>query len=304
MSNLSSSVEQECNLQEGCSAIKMVLTPKETDLGGFKVRRALPVKHCRSIGPWVFFDEMGPVNFAQGEGIDVRPHPHIGLATVTYLFDGEMLHRDSLGNTEIVKPGDLNLMIAGRGIAHSERQRDEIKLNPQSLHGLQLWLALPEHLEQMDPEFHHYDKSEIPNTEIDGVTIRVLIGDAYGICSPVKTLSKTIYIEASLKPGQRMKLIETEECALYVLSGKVIIKDTQLNSAQMAIFDDPKGVVFEATEDSTIAIIGGESVGERFVEWNFVASDKALISKAKDDWNSDRFEKVVGDEVEFIPLPN
>lgn len=303
MSNLANNVEKDCGYHAGCSQIKIILSPKETDLGGFNVRRSLPVKQCRSIGPWVFFDEMGPANFEPRQGIDVRPHPHIGLATVTYLFEGEMLHRDSLGNTVIVKVGDVNLMIAGKGIVHSERQREEVKANSHKLHGLQLWLALPESHQQMDPEFHHYDKTEIPKVNVEGVEIRLLIGEAYGVYSPVKTLSKTIYAEATLEPGQSMVLPDLEECGLYVLSGQVSLKNTRLEQTQMAIFDNTKGIKFKANTRSSIAIIGGDSIGNRFIEWNFVSTQKQLISQAKQDWQEGLFKSVVGDEKEFIELP-
>lgn len=304
MSNLSTSLEQDCSVSNGCSALKLVLTPKEKELGGFTVRRSIPVKACRSIGPWVFFDHMGPAQFAKGEGVDVRPHPHIGLATVTYLFEGEMLHRDSLGTEQVITPGAVNLMVAGRGIVHSERQREEIKAAPQRMHGLQLWLALPEHEEQCEPDFLHYPGSNIPSTIEHGVAIRVLIGCAYGITSPVKTFSKTLYLEARLQAGQTLTLPEAEELGVYVVKGKLTSKDTQLNEHSMAVFNHEAGIQVTAQSDTILALIGGSSLGKRYMDWNFVASDKALIEKAKQDWQAGRFAKVPNDDQEFIPLPD
>lgn len=303
MSNLTSEMVHDCSVSSGCSALRMILTPKEKDLGGFCVRRTLPTKECRSVGPWVFFDHMGPARFESGQGIDVRPHPHIGLATVTYLFDGEMMHRDSLGNEARVLPGDINLMVAGRGIVHSERQREEIKAAPHNVHGLQLWLALPDELEQTEPGFFHYDKADIPTIDQDGVSIRIMMGSAYGVTSPVKTLSETLYIEARLQAGQGLILPDTDEKALYVIEGELALKDTTLDTHSMAIFDNQSGIRVTANQDTMLAVIGGASVGNRYMEWNFVASDKALIEKAKQDWEDGNFPTVPSDDQEFIPLP-
>lgn len=304
MSNLASELVQDCSVISGCSALKWVLKPKDKDLGGFCVRRTLPTRECRSVGPWVFFDHMGPAHFEKDQGIDVRPHPHIGLATVTYLFEGEMLHRDSLGTEARVLPGDINLMVAGRGIVHSERQREEIKAGPQDIHGLQLWLALPTESEQTEPGFYHYDKAEIPEVEPDGVPVRVMMGSAYGVTSPVKTLSKTLYIEARLKAGQSLVLPDADEKALYVVKGELVLRDTTLDEHSMAIFEDEPGITVTAQRDTMLALIGGASVGKRYMEWNFVASDKSLIEQAKSDWQAGRFPKVPGDEQAFIPLPD
>jgi len=303
MSTLSSELVHNCSESRGCSALQLVLSPKERNLGGFCVRRALPAIECRSIGPWVFFDHMGPAHFEQGEGVDVRPHPHIGLATVTYLFEGEMLHRDSLGTEARVLPGDVNLMVAGRGIVHSERQRDEVKSSSQDIHGLQLWLALPTELEQTEPGFFHYDKAEIPQVDLGGVPVRVMMGSAYGVTSPVKTLSDTLYIEMRLKAGQRLELPYAAERALYVINGELALGDTVLEAYSMGILADELSLTVTATRDSMVALIGGTSVGQRYMEWNFVASDKALIDQAKRDWQAGRFPTVPGDDQEFIPLP-
>lgn len=303
MSNLTSEVVQDCSTISDCSALKLIIKPKNKDLGGFSVRRTLPTSACRSVGPWVFFDHMGPAHFEKNHGIDVRPHPHIGLATVTYLFTGEMLHRDSLGSNVRVLPGDINLMIAGRGIVHSERQRDEIKSKPHNIHGLQLWLALPSELEQTDPSFFHYSKNEIPEAKPDGVPVRVLMGSAYGVTSPVKTLSETLYIEARLKTGQSLVLPNADEKALYVIEGELALLDTTLDEHNMGVFTDEPDITVTAQRDTTLVIIGGKSVGKRYMEWNFVASDKSLIEQAKADWQAGRFAKVPGDEQEFTPLP-
>lgn len=303
MSNLASEVVQDCNSINSDSALKLVLKPKDRDLGGFSVRRTLPTRGCRSVGPWVFFDHMGPVHFEKGQGIDVRPHPHIGLATVTYLFTGEMLHRDSLGSEVLILPGDINLMVAGRGIVHSERQREEIKAGPQDLHGLQLWLALPTELEQSEPSFYHYDKTEIPEVILNDVPVRVMMGSAYGTTSPVKTLSETLYIEARLKTGQSLVLPDADEKALYVVTGEVKLLDTTLEEHSMAVLGDESSITVTAQRDTILVVVGGKPLGKRYMEWNFVASDKSLIEQAKADWKAGRFPKVPGDELKFIPLP-
>ena len=286
------------------SAIELVIQPKEHDLGGFFVRRALPSGKQRKVGPWVFFDHFGPVVFPPGQGVDVRPHPHINLATVTYLIQGEMWHRDSLGNELLIQPGEINLMVAGKGIVHSERQREEIKAHNNALHGLQLWLALPEADEEIEPEFHHYDAKDIPQCDVKGVSVRVLIGTAYDVISPVKTFAETLYVEASLNAGQSLELPNTvEERALYVASGKLKSNDMELNTYSMAVLKPEQRLVVTATEESRIAVIGGEHLSRRHVWWNFVSSRKERIEQAKSDWLSGKFAKVPGDEVEFIPLP-
>lgn len=304
MSNLTEEVVQDCQVRSGCNALKLVLTPKEKDLGGFSVRRCLPVKQCRNVGPWIFFDHMGPAHFNAGEGIDVRPHPHIGLATVTYLFSGEMLHRDSLGSEQIISPGEINLMVAGRGIVHSERQRREVKATPHDIHGLQLWLALPIEHEQTAPGFYHYDKLDIPETRLDNVSIRVMIGSAYGVTSPVKTFSETLYVEARINNGCSLALPGTRECGVYVVEGSLNTGDTHVEEQSMAIFDDKPGVIVTADKDAVVVIIGGEPLGKRYMEWNFASSDKALIERAKTDWQTGAFAKIPGDDKEFIPLPS
>ena len=279
------------------------LTAHTRDLGGFSVRRLLPAVGRKSVGPWVFFDHFGPVEFAAGDGINVRPHPHINLATVTYLFEGEILHRDSLGNCATIEPGAINLMVAGRGIVHSERERDEVHNTSHRMHGLQLWLALPEADEEVDPSFHHYRADAIPATTVDGVKVRVMMGSAYGVTSPVKTFADTLYIEADLQPGQRLTLPDADERAVYLASGDVTANTNRIAEHTMVILPPSATVTIEAVTASRIALIGGESLGPRFIVWNFVSSRKERIDQAKRDWKEGRFPKVPGDEDEFIPLP-
>lgn len=296
-------LELECDFASGCDAIKLVITPRATDLGEFSVRRTLPNRQCKTVGPWIFFDHMGPADFAAGTGINVRPHPHINLATVTYLFEGEILHRDSLGSLQTITPGDINLMVAGSGIVHSERERPAVKALPHRLHGLQLWLALPVEFEEIAPAFYHYPAASIPSTSVNEVPVRVLIGSAYGLTSPVKTFSETLYLEAELQAGQTLELPDTEERALYLAKGTLQIKDQQIDAFNMVIFSAAKGVTIQALSHCRIALIGGTAIGHRFIDWNFVSSRKERIAQAKQDWQDSKFPKVVGDELEFIPLP-
>ena len=303
MSNATKELELDCKVVEGCGAIERIIQPRDKDLGGFSVRRVLPTVGRKQVGPWVFFDHMGPAELPAGSGISVRPHPHVNLATVTYLFEGEMLHRDSLGSEQVIRPGDLNLMVAGRGIVHSERQRPEVTAHPQRIHGLQLWLALPEAMEECEPAFLHYPSEALPRTTVEGVALRVMMGAAYGLRSPVRTDAETLYVEADLQPGQRLRLPDAEERAVYVASGRLQARDNTLPAHAMAVFETQAGIEVEAIEASRIAIVGGERLGPRFMEWNFVSSRRERIEQAKADWKAGRFPKVPGDEAEFIPLP-
>lgn len=296
-------VEQECDCSVGCDAIELIIQPRDKDLGGFSVRRALPTVERKMVGPWIFFDHMGPATFPAGAGINVRPHPHINLATVTYLFEGEILHRDSLGSLQAIRPGDINLMVAGRGIVHSERERPEVNAVAHNLHGLQLWLALPEADEETDPAFYHYPSAEIPSVTVEGVPVRVMMGSAYGVTSPVKTFANTLYVEAHLQAGQTLMLPNTEERAVYVASGSLMARDTVVPEHALVVFSSGADVVLEAASESRIGIIGGEKMTPRFIEWNFVSSRKARIEEAKADWKARRFPTVPDDETEFIPLP-
>lgn len=303
MSANTTDTDADCTITAGCDAIELIIEPRAKDLGGFSVRRCLPVRERRSIGPWIFFDEMGLAHFPAGEGVNVRPHPHINLATVTYLFTGEILHRDSLGSYQAIRPGDINLMVAGKGIVHSERERPEINSVPHSLHGLQLWLALPEADEETEPAFYHYPSASIPALEIADVPVRVLIGSAYGVSSPVKTFFETLYIEADLKAGQQLILPNAAERGLYVAKGEISLQDTQVSSHQLVVLRPAEGICILAKTDTRIALVGGEAIGKRYIDWNFVSSSKARIEQAKEDWQAGRFPKVPGDEEEFIPLP-
>lgn len=287
-----------------CSAIRLTIVPKVHELGGFSVRRVLPAAGQRMVGPWIFFDHMGPAEFGPGQGIDVRPHPHINLAKVTYLFEGEMLHRDSLGNELVITPGAINLMVAGRGIVHSERQREAIKARAHKLDGLQLWLALPEQDEEMAPEFHHYASADIPTVMVDAVPVRVLMGMVYGVSSPVKTFAETVYFEATLKRGQSLVLPDgIPERGLYVASGRLTARDSVLEPCTMTIFASDETISVTAEETTRLTLIGGEPLTPRHIWWNFVSSRRQRIEQAKDDWRNGRFAKVPGDEHEFIPLP-
>lgn len=305
MSNTLNEVTQPCDVvSTPCDAIELMVAPRDTDLGGFSVRRLLPTAKRRMVGPWIFFDHMGPAEFSAGSGIDVRPHPHIGIATVTYLFEGEILHRDSVGSLQTIVPGDINLMVAGRGIVHSERERDEVRAADHRLNGLQLWLALPHEHEETDPAFHHYPGADIPSVTLEnGAAVRVMIGSAYGVTSPVKQFSETLYLEARLSAGQQLQLPDAPERALYVVSGELAAQDTQLPAHTMTVFTAQQGVMVTATRDTRLAIIGGAPVGQRFIEWNFVSSRKERIAEAKQDWKMRRFPLVRGDEDAFIPLP-
>ena len=303
MSNATRQAESDCAETDGCGAIVAVLQPREKDLGGFSVRRLLPTARHKTVGPWIFFDHMGPADFPAGEGINVRPHPHINLATVTYLFEGEILHRDSLGSLQAIRPGDINLMVAGRGIVHSERERPEVTAVPHRLHGLQLWFALPEADEEVEPAFLHYPSADIPRVDVGGVPVRVMMGSAYGVTSPVRTYAGALYVEAHLKAGQKLVLPQAAERALYVADGELKARDVALPKHALAILDASPGVEVEAVTESRIALIGGDTAGPRFIDWNFVSSRKARIEQARADWKAGRFPKVPGDEKEFIPLP-
>lgn len=280
-----------------------IVEPKVVDLGEFEVRRLLPRAGLRQVGPWVFFDHMGPAEFSPGQGIDVRPHPHINLATVTLLFAGEILHRDSLGSLQEIRPGDLNLMVAGRGITHSEREREAVRQVDHRLHGLQLWHALPEAHEETNPAFHHYASEELPRfTEAD-VDIRLLMGSAYGRTSPVKTFMPTLYLEARMESAQALSMPSVEELAVYVVEGRVRCGSEEIPEFHMATptADEPKPI--EALEPSRLVLIGGAKMTQRHIYWNFVSSRSERIEFAKSMWRDGEFPTIPGDDEEFIPLP-
>lgn len=289
-------------LDAPCAGVEMVIESRCRDIGGFTVNRLLPFAKRRMVGPWVFFDHMGPVSFDEGQGVDVRPHPHINLATVTYLLKGAMCHRDSLGTVETITPGHVNLMVAGKGIVHSERTPKDRRHAGEVMEGLQLWLALPEEDEEIDPAFYHYDVSAIPSVEVGGVSVRVLIGSAYGVSSPVKQFASTLYCEMRMEKGQRICLPQTEAMAAYVLSGSVQANGHLVGAHRMAVFSKHATITLHADEATHLAVIGGASLSERHMYWNFVSSRKERLEQAKQDWLAGRFPVIDG-ESDMIPLP-
>ena len=282
-----------------------VLDGRPRDLGGFTVRRVLPSAHRRLVGPFIFFDHMGPLELPPGSGMDVRPHPHIGLATVTYLFAGEIDHRDSLGSVQTIRPGDVNWMVAGRGIVHSERSGAEVRRRGASVHGIQSWVALPLEHEETEPRFTHHASSTLPSLRRDGALLDVIAGTAYGLRSPANALSPTLYVHALLDAGARLPVeVDHEERAVYVVEGAVRCDERDFSSGQLVVLRPGASAMIEAAAPARVMLLGGARLtGERHVWWNFVASSKSRLERAKDDWKSGRFPSVPGDEVEFIPLP-
>jgi redox-sensitive bicupin YhaK (pirin superfamily) len=259
----------------------------------------------KMVGPFIFFDQMGPAELTAGQGIDVRPHPHIGLATVTYLFEGEIVHRDSLGFIQPIAPGDVNWMTAGRGIVHSERTGDGERARPSRLSGIQSWVALPKHAEETDPAFQHHPKATLPKIERDGICMRLIAGAAYGEQSPVETFCDLFYLDARMSAGARLTLpSEYEERAIYPVEGEMMLKDDLLSAGRMAVITPGTESVVRAANDARVMLLGGATMdGERHIWWNFVSSSKDRIEQAKADWSQNRFAKVPG-ETEFIPLPS
>ncbi len=289
-----------------CDAIEHLIIPRTSDLSGFSVKRALPSARRRLVGPFIFFDRMGPALLKAGEAMDVRPHPHIGLSTVTYLFDGEIKHRDSLGTELVIQPGDINLMTAGRGIVHSERTPEKLRGNPLSISGLQTWLALPDDQEEIDPAFAHTEKSAMPTFDAAGASGRVVIGSLGGLTSPVKSYSDTLYVDLTLVPGGSFPFDAShEERAAYVLSGEVEIAGDVFAADQLLVFRPGDAITLRAGSSGChLMLFGGAALGsKRHIWWNFVSSSKERIEQAKEEWRSGRFDIVPGDEQEFIPLP-
>ena len=281
--------------------IELTLTPRLRSLGELDVRRVLPAAERRMVGPFVFLDHMGPAVFAPGLGMAVRPHPHIGLATITYLFEGEIMHRDSLGCAQLIEAGAVNLMTAGRGIVHSERAND--LTGTRRLHGIQSWLALPLELEETEPTFLHYPADSLPERTIDGCAVRVIMGAAYGLESPVLTYSPTLYFEAALPAGGALAVLdEARERAVYVVAGKVRIAEHEYAEGALAVARSGPIVPLTAVTAARVIVIGGAPLGTRHIWWNFVSSSKDRIDRAKRDWTEGRMGKVPGDD-EFIPLP-
>jgi redox-sensitive bicupin YhaK (pirin superfamily) len=287
--------------------IDKTIQPRARDLGGFSVERILPAADCRHLGPFVFFDHMGSAQFKlpPGHGMDVRPHPHIGLATVTYLFAGAIEHRDTLGSHQIIRPGDINWMVAGRGIAHSERTPAELRPLGLPAHGLQLWCALPDDHEETAPSFDHYAGATLPVHDRDGATARVLAGTAWGITAQTRTLSPTFYVDVTLAAGASIDLpTGYTERGLFVVDGAIEVGGHHLVPGPVVTFEPGAEVALRASQSTRVMLLGGEHVGERHIWWNFVSSSRDRIEQAKADWTAGRFGKIPGDEVEFIPLPD
>jgi redox-sensitive bicupin YhaK (pirin superfamily) len=289
-----------------CDAIAHVIVPRARDLGGFQVRRALPAAEKQMVGPFIFFDQMGPAEFLIGSGIDVRPHPHIGLATVTYLFEGEVYHRDSLGTSLAIRPGEVNLMSAGRGIVHSERETSEAKAATRRLFGIQAWAALPKTHEESEPAFAHHGTDELPRIAGEGKRVRLVIGEAFGVRSPVVFPHEALFAEAVVAPGAVLPLDPLyEERAIYVASGEVDIAGEKFGEGRLLVFKPGDRISVLATVQSRLMLLGGEPMdGPRHIWWNFVSSPQERIRQAKEDWRSKRFALVPGDDKEFIPLPD
>ena len=285
-------------------SIELVIEPRTQDLGGFSVRRLLPYARRRHIGPFVFLDHMGPAQFPPGHGIDVRPHPHIGLATVTYLYEGAIAHRDSLGTERVIRPGDVNWMTAGRGIVHSERTPPELRQAGSPLHGLQLWVALPLGAEDCEPDFQHCPAATLPVFAQDQARIRLIAGSLYGHQSPVRIASPLFYAEAQMAAGATLTLSDEHlERALYVVSGEVEIDGQGLSAGQLAVLASGGSPVITARSQTLLMTLGGPPMdGERLLWWNFVASTPERIREAQQRWAAQRFDRVPG-ETEFIPLP-
>jgi redox-sensitive bicupin YhaK (pirin superfamily) len=294
---------EEARCQNCEATVQRTITGRAKDLGSFSVRRILPAADQRQVGPFVFFDHMGPADFPPGVGIDVRPHPHIGLATITYLFEGEILHRDSLGCVQPIRPGAVNLMTAGRGIVHSERSGAEERARASRLHGIQSWMALPADHEETEPAFEHTPAEDLPRWSAEGVEGVVILGAYQGRRSPIKTLADMIYLDLQLSGSADFELPPGfDERALYVVDGCVGVGQETVESGTMAVLA-PGRVAFRAATPSRVMVIGGESLGPRRLWWNFVARSPERIEQAKADWAEGRFAQVPG-ETEFIPLPD
>ena len=288
-----------------CAAIEQVIVPRARDLGGFEVRRALPSVQRQMVGPFIFFDQMGPAEFLLTNGIDVRPHPHIGLSTVTYLFEGEIFHRDSLGNALPIQPGALNLMSAGRGIVHSERETALAKSQPRRLFGIQAWMALPKSHEEQAPAFIHHTAEELPRVAGEGKRVRVILGSMFGETSPVEFPHPVFYAEAVLAPGAVLPLdADYEERGIYIASGDIDIAGERFSAGKLLTFRPGDRISVLALSNARLMLLGGEPMdGPRHIWWNFVSSSQDRIAAAKADWTSRKFPLVPGDEDERIPAP-
>jgi redox-sensitive bicupin YhaK (pirin superfamily) len=291
---------------QSSDAVEQLIVPRTVDLGGFQVHRALPSAGSRMVGPFIFFDHFGPAVFKAGDGVDVRPHPHIGLATVTYLFDGEIVHRDSLGTAMPIRPGAVNWMTAGRGIVHSERTAADRRDGGEPLHGLQLWVALPTKNEETAPAFAHTTAADIPELTEGDMTLRVVAGSLHGLRSPVTTSWETVFADVRLKAGATVPLdAEHEERAVYVITGEIEIGGDRHGAERLLVLKPGDRVTIHAASDAHFILVGGAPMdGPRHIWWNFVSSSKERIESAKADWKAGRFDIVPDDTTEFIPLPD
>jgi len=280
-----------------------IIEGKTTHLDGISVSRILPNRQKRMVGPFIFLDHMGPVDFAAGDGIDVKPHPHIGLATLTYLFEGSLLHRDSLGNNLEITPGDVNWMIAGKGIVHSERETLDVKARPHHLNGLQAWVALPEEAAETDPDFIHIPRCQLPHILQSGIQMRLIAGQAYGQTSPVKTWSPLFYLDVLARAGSRfLRPNPGQECLLYVISGSLRLEEDIYPAGTLVLLDEEQHI--EAVEHCRCILMGGEAWTRiPLIEWNFVSFRRERIEQAKQQWLAQTFPRIPGDDAEFTPLP-
>jgi redox-sensitive bicupin YhaK (pirin superfamily) len=291
------------------SSLETLIVPRARDLGGFEVRRALPAPQRQMVGPFIFFDQMGPAEFLTGQGIDVRPHPHIGLATVTYLYRGEFQHRDSLGSNQIIRPGAVNWMVAGRGVTHSERTSEETRRGPSPLFGVQTWVALPRDAEETAPSFEHHGREKLPTAEAEGAQLRLILGSAYGMRAPASVYSDTFYVDAVLAPAACLPLPEDhEDRGVYVIEGDVEIAGETFAAGRMMVFRPGDKIALTAgPQGARLLLLGGATLeGPRYIWWNFVASSQEKIDAAKEAWRAQdrvRFDLPPDDRAEFIPAP-
>ncbi|MBV1929857.1 MAG: pirin family protein [Sulfitobacter sp.] len=306
------SIEPTCPGADDVDAIETLIVPRARDIGGFEVRRALPSARRQMVGPFVFFDQMGPAEFITEQGIDVRPHPHIGLATVTYLYKGEFQHQDSLGTNQMIYPGEVNWMIAGNGVTHSERTSAQTRKGPSSLFGIQTWVALPEEAEDMDADFEHHKEEALPFIEGEGKQVRLILGNAWGERAPTKTFSEMFYADAVLEAGALLPMPDNhEDRGIYVTDGSIEVAGDTFQSGQMMVFRPGDAITVKAgPAGARLMLLGGETLnGPRHIWWNFVASSQEKIEVAKEawaagDWEHGRFQLPPSDDGEFIPLPD
>ncbi|MGB8287500.1 pirin family protein [Rhizobium ruizarguesonis] len=304
-------IEPGCPDEVGIDAIETLIVPRARDLGGFEVRRALPAPKRQMVGPFIFFDQAGPAELLTGQGIDVRPHPHIGLGTVTYLYRGDFHHRDSTGADQIIRPGELNWMVAGRGVSHSERTSTAARTGPNGLFGIQTWLALPEGHEDVAPMFEHHGKETLPMIEAQGVSVRLILGDAFGKRAPATMFSETFYADVRLEAAARLPMPDNhEDRGIYIVEGSISIAGRDFEAPQMMVFRPGDRITVAAGErGARLMILGGATLsGPRYIWWNFVASSKERIEEAKHEWRAQnwgkgRFDLPINDRDEHIPLP-